>query len=158
VTEIYLCNVCSCQEILRRNGRGQLEAAAKAAAASAAEQQQQQQQQQQEGGGEEEGGEEEGEEEESSPPPLRAPRLLDMFCGSGTILLEWAAAVNTAQDPSLQLGELRGADDDGHDHAGADGSVAVQGAPSRRGAQPAAAAAAAVWAGTARGGSCGPSQ
>jgi hypothetical protein len=23
VTEIYLCNVCSCQEILRRNGRGQ---------------------------------------------------------------------------------------------------------------------------------------
>jgi hypothetical protein len=22
VTEIYLCNVCSCQEILRRNGRG----------------------------------------------------------------------------------------------------------------------------------------
>jgi hypothetical protein len=21
-TEIYLCNVCSCQEILRRNGRG----------------------------------------------------------------------------------------------------------------------------------------
>jgi hypothetical protein len=24
LTEIYLCNVCSCQEILRRNGRGQL--------------------------------------------------------------------------------------------------------------------------------------
>jgi hypothetical protein len=23
LTEIYLCNVCSCQEILRRNGRGQ---------------------------------------------------------------------------------------------------------------------------------------
>jgi hypothetical protein len=23
VTEIYLCGVCSCQEILRRNGRGQ---------------------------------------------------------------------------------------------------------------------------------------
>jgi hypothetical protein len=22
LTEIYLCNVCSCQEILRRNGRG----------------------------------------------------------------------------------------------------------------------------------------
>jgi hypothetical protein len=23
LTEIHLCNVCSCQEILRRNGRGQ---------------------------------------------------------------------------------------------------------------------------------------
>jgi ATP-dependent RNA helicase RhlE len=23
LTEIYLCNVCSCQEILRHNGRGQ---------------------------------------------------------------------------------------------------------------------------------------
>eukprot|EP01047_Picozoa_sp_COSAG01_P024040 COSAG01_NODE_1473_length_10193_cov_13.155736_3_plen_80_part_00 len=23
MAEIYLCNVCSCQEILRRNGRGQ---------------------------------------------------------------------------------------------------------------------------------------
>eukprot|EP01049_Picozoa_sp_SAG25_P007139 SAG25_NODE_567_length_6885_cov_9.281757_5_plen_56_part_00 len=23
LTEIYLCNVCSCQEILRRHGRGQ---------------------------------------------------------------------------------------------------------------------------------------
>eukprot|EP01049_Picozoa_sp_SAG25_P015028 SAG25_NODE_2891_length_1331_cov_0.860390_1_plen_106_part_00 len=24
LTEIYLCNVCSCQEIVRRNGRGQV--------------------------------------------------------------------------------------------------------------------------------------
>eukprot|EP01047_Picozoa_sp_COSAG01_P014735 COSAG01_NODE_724_length_14056_cov_41.795443_4_plen_76_part_00 len=24
MTEIHLCNVCSCQEVLRRNGRGQL--------------------------------------------------------------------------------------------------------------------------------------
>jgi hypothetical protein len=24
LTEIYLCGICSCQEILRRNGRGQL--------------------------------------------------------------------------------------------------------------------------------------
>ena len=25
MTEIYLCDVCSCQEILRRNGRGQVD-------------------------------------------------------------------------------------------------------------------------------------
>eukprot|EP01047_Picozoa_sp_COSAG01_P053602 COSAG01_NODE_5763_length_4048_cov_1.373259_3_plen_116_part_00 len=31
VTEIYLCNVCSCQEILRRNGRGQPRGTSRAA-------------------------------------------------------------------------------------------------------------------------------
>jgi hypothetical protein len=36
LTDVYLCDVCSCQEILRHNGRGQA-AEAKAAAAAAAE-------------------------------------------------------------------------------------------------------------------------